>query len=96
MQASGTDEPGTQRGAALYFLPDTPMTAEELKRLLADGSRERRARAVSQMLRYADWDDIWSYVDRDEVRDLWPDLQLPERLRTAWGKMLRIESVPVR
>lgn len=96
MQANGTDQSDTQRGPALYFFPDTPMTAGELRRLLADGSRERRAWAVSQILRYADWDDIWSYVDREEVRTLWSDLDLPESLRAAWGRMLRIEPVTVR
>jgi hypothetical protein len=96
MQANGTDQPDTQRGPSLYFFPDTPMTAGELRRLLADGSRERRAWAVSQMLRYADWDDIWSYVDREEVRTLWSDLDLPESLRAAWGRMLRVEPVTVR
>jgi hypothetical protein len=96
MQASGTNSPEAERGTALYFFPDTPMTATELRRLLREGSRERRAWAVSQMLRYADWDDIWSYVDRDAVRELWSDLDLPESLRVAWGRMLRVEPVATR
>ena len=95
MQANGTNLPDTQRGQSLYFLPDSPMTAEQLKRLLRDGSRERRAWAVSHLLRYADWDDIWTYVDRDEVRELFTDLDLPEGLRVAWARMLRIETVSV-
>ena len=93
MQASGTNSPDTTRSADLYFFPDSPMTADQLRRLLREGSRERRAWAVSQMLRYADWEDLWSYVDRDEVRELWGDLDLPDSLRTAWGRMLRVEPV---
>ena len=95
MQANGTDQSDTQRGPALYFFPDTPMTAGELRRLLADGSRERRAWAVSQMLRYADWDDIWKFVDREQVRELFAHLDLPASLRAAWARMLRIEEVPL-
>lgn len=96
MQASGTNSPETQRGTSLYFFPDSPVTAEQLKRLLRDGSRERRAWAVSHLLRYADWEDIWTYVERDEVRELFADLDLPEGLRAAWGRMLRIETVSAR
>lgn len=96
MQASGTNPPEIEPGAALYFFPEQPMTGEQLRRLLSEGSRERRAWAVSQILRYADWDDIWSYVDRDEVRELWSDLDLPDSLRAAWGRMLRIEPVAAR
>ncbi|MEZ5313400.1 MAG: hypothetical protein R2862_06925 [Thermoanaerobaculia bacterium] len=94
MRASGTDSPETQRGSSLYFFPDAPVTAEQLTRLLREGSRERRAWAVSHLLRYADWEDIWTYVERDDVRELFPDLDLPEGLRAAWARMLRIETVP--
>ena len=63
---------------ALYFFPDE--------------DRARRAWAVSHLLRYAQWDDIWAYVSRDEVRDLFPDLDLPETLAHAWARMLKVEA----
>lgn len=72
------------------------MTAEQLRRLLAEEPAEQRAWAISQLLRYADWDDIWTFVSRDEVRELFPRLDLPDNLRAAWARMLKIEPEPVR
>jgi hypothetical protein len=82
-----------ERGEAssLYFFPDQHVTAQEARQLLARGSVEERAWVVSHLLRYAQWDDIWTYVTRDEVRELFPELDLPETLRQAWGRMLKIE-----
>lgn len=77
----------------LYFFPDRPVTEEGAKRMLADGSPAERAEVISQLLRYADWEDIWRFVSRDEVRDSFADLDLPESLRRAWGRMLKIEAV---
>jgi hypothetical protein len=76
----------------LYFFPDQEVTAEELREILAEGSSDRRAWAISHLLRYAQWDDIWTYISREEVRDIFPTLDLPENLRTAWGRMLKIET----
>ena len=28
----------------------------------------------------------------DEVREIFPDLDLPETLRAAWGRMLKVEA----
>ncbi len=95
MQASGTDLPDLERGESLYFFPDQPMTAAQLRRLLGEGPDERRAWAVSHLLRYAEWDDIWAYVDRDQVRDLFALLDLPASLRAAWARILKIETAPV-
>ncbi len=47
---------------------------------------------ISHLLRYAQWDDIWTYVSRDEVREIFPELDLPENLRNAWGRMLKVEA----
>jgi hypothetical protein len=77
--------------ASLYFFPDRHVTAHEVRDLLAHGSLKERAWVVSHLLRYAQWDDIWTYVSRDEVRELFPELDLPETLRTAWGRMLKVE-----
>lgn len=96
MQASGTNLPDLERGDSLYFFPEQAMTAAQLKHLLAEGSEERRAWAISHLLRYADWEDIWQFVTRDQVRDLFPRLDLPDSLRTAWARMLKVETEPVR
>ena len=77
----------------LYFFPERRVTTEELDVMLHGGSRGERCYAVSCMLRYAQWEDIWDYVSRDEVRDLFDDLDLPDGLRAAWARMLKIETV---
>ncbi len=56
------------------------------------GPETERAWAISHMLRYAQWDDIWLYVTRDQVRQIFPSLELPETLRQAWARMLKIEA----
>jgi hypothetical protein len=76
--------------APLYFFPDRPVTEEEARRMLA-GPADGRAIVVSHLLRYAEWDDIWRYVSRDEVREIFAALDLPDSLRAAWARMLKIE-----
>lgn len=93
MQASGTDRSDLERGEALYCFPDQPMSAAQLRHLLAHGTSERRAWAVSHLLRYADWDDIWTFVSRDQVRELFPLLDLTDRMRSAWARILKIDPV---
>ncbi|HEX2164042.1 MAG TPA: hypothetical protein VHM02_08845, partial [Thermoanaerobaculia bacterium] len=100
MNGSGTkDAPGggagkasSARGGPLYFFPDREVTAAELRRLLEEGTAADRAWAISHLLRYAQWDDIWTYVSRDEVREIFPELDLPDNLRQAWGRMLKVEA----
>jgi hypothetical protein len=84
--------PGAGRGGPLYFFPDREVTASELRRVLDEGTPAERCWAISHLLRYAQWDDIWTYVSRDEVRDVFPDLDLPDNLRQAWGRMLKVEA----
>ncbi len=76
----------------LYFFPDEQVTAARLRRVLDSGSPEERAWAISHLLRYAQWDDIWNHVSRDEVREIFPELDLPDNLRQAWARMLKIEA----
>ncbi len=82
-----------RRAQPLYFFPERDVTAEELERMLHGGDRQARCAAISCMLRYAQWEDIWDYVTRDDVRELFDDLDLPESLRAAWARMLKIEPV---
>lgn len=76
----------------LYFFPDRRVTDPELRAILRDGPAEARAEAVSYLLRYAVWDDIWEYVSRDEVREIFETLELEDSLRSAWARMLKLET----
>ena len=87
------DLPMTARHKSLYFFPERDVTAGDLEEMLHGGSRDRRCDAVSCMLRYAQWEDIWDYVSREEVREIFDELDLPDSLRAAWARMLKIETV---
>ena len=76
----------------LYFFPDQDLTEAELRSILVGKDPERRAWVVSHLLRYAQWDDIWAYISREEVREMFGELDLPENLRIAWGRMLKVEA----
>jgi hypothetical protein len=80
------------RGKALYFFPDAEITEAELRHLLEQGTRQERSWAISHLLRYAQWGDIWAYVSRDEVREIFPELDLPPNLKSAWARMLKVEA----
>ena len=82
----------TRQDETLYFFPDEEITRAELEEILSGDDRARKCWAVSHLLRYAQWDDIWDYISRDEVRQLFPDLDLPGTLAQAWARILKIEA----
>lgn len=82
---------GLESTEVLDFFPDREMTTSGLRRLLQDGALAERAWAVSHLLQFAAWDDIWTFVSRDEVRALFPMLELPPGLRRAWARLLQID-----
>ena len=81
-----------QSESTLYFFPDAEVTTSELEAALSGDDRARRAWVISHLLRFALWEDIWVHVTRDEVREIFPELDLPESLRAAWARMLKIEA----
>jgi hypothetical protein len=95
MNGSGKNREGSGRPEFLYFFPDQPdqkVTADEVRQMLRQGTAEQRAWVISHLLRYAQWDDIWAYVSREEVKEIFATLDLPDNLRQAWGRMLKVEA----
>lgn len=92
MQGPGRSRDSIERTDSLYFFPDQKVTAEEARHLLRQGTRDQRAWVISHLLRYAQWDDIWAFVSREDVKEIFPTLDLPENLRNAWARMLKIEA----
>lgn len=82
-----------ERSEFLYFFPEEQVTGDQLREILRAGSAERRAWAISHLLRYAEWEDIWAYVSRNEVRESFTHLELPDPLRLAWARLLKLESL---
>ncbi len=74
----------------LDFFPDQQVSVSRARSILANGSLEERAWVVSHLLCFAQWDEIWAYVTRDEAREIFPHLELPDGLRAAWGRILKI------
>lgn len=89
---SGATGASLTTGERLYFFPDQAVSEQRVRAILDRGSLDERAWVVSHLLRYAQWDDIWTYVDRDAVRAIFERLDLPESLRAAWARMLKIEA----
>ena len=77
---------------SLYFFPDEKVSESRVRSILQHGSLEERSWVISHLLRFAQWDDIWTYVTREEVREIFPQLELPENLQSAWARMLKIEA----
>ena len=92
MSAPSSGSGARDRDTPLYFFPDEEVTENKLREILESGDEDRRAWAISHMMRYAQWEDIWTYVTRDEVREIFPELDLPENLRAAWARMLKVET----
>ncbi|MCP3957726.1 MAG: hypothetical protein GY719_07710 [bacterium] len=77
---------------SLYFFPDEKVSESRVRSILERGTDDERAWVISHLLRFAQWDDIWTYVTREEVREVFPRLELPDNLQTAWARMLKIEA----
>ena len=92
MSGRDSETPAVQASQYLYFFPDQEITEERLRSTLKSGSHEERAWAVSHLLRYAQWEDIWEYISRQEVGDIFPSLDLPANLQHAWARMLKVEA----
>ena len=92
MASTSNKPPETGDAEHLYFFPDREVTRAELENLLREGSEADRVWAISHLLRFAQWDDIWLFVSREEVREVFPSLELPETLRQAWARMLKVEE----
>lgn len=75
----------------VYFFPDREITVDQVRQLLERGTESDRVWVISHLLRYAQWDDIWHYVTREQVKDVLPALDLSDSLRQKWAKMLKVE-----
>lgn len=76
----------------LYFFPDQEVTEEQVRAALKKGTEQEKLWAISHLLRYAQWDEIWTYVSREDVRDLFSQLELPTKLQEAWGRLLDVKA----
>ena len=72
-----------------YFLWDMDLTLEAFRGQLAMGSRTVRAWLVGKLLRQAKPDDVFQFVTREQIQDLWPDLvRYLGRSRAFWAWLM--------
>lgn len=75
-------------GAVPYFLWDEPMTVEELRDRLANGSRPERTRLLAKILREARDTEVWGFTTPDAVAREWKALSLHLGRRRAFWEFL--------
>lgn len=82
--SSNLDEPT----AVPYFLWDEPMTVEELKRRIREGSYPEQVRLVGKILREARDTDVWLFTTPDFVVEHWDAVSLHAGRRKAFWQFL--------
>lgn len=78
-----------------YFLWWTDVTVHELKQRLASSDVETRAYWMGALLREANTRDVWLFVTRGEIREIWSHL-IPYlgRARDMWSWLLELPASP--
>ena len=76
-----------------YFLWDYDITEEQIRDILRGNDKTAKAWAITRILEYARWEDIWRYLTVDDVREnfeqlrfRWPDV------RDLWAYALEVWS----
>jgi hypothetical protein len=65
----------TDQNGHPYFLWDSEMTLDEFRQALRDLDPEPRAYLIGKLMRQAKPDDVFTFVSRREIRELWPRLE---------------------
>src|SRR5262245_953916 len=74
MYEGGRGDGRAEGAGSLYFFPTEKVSEEQARRWLREGPPAKRLWVISCLLRYAQWNDIWSYVTREEVRECFAEL----------------------
>jgi hypothetical protein len=73
-----------------YFLWDTPMSAGELRRRLAEAPEEERLMWMGRILREARYQDVWAFISLGDLLPRWECLRTRLGRKTAfWEFLLR-------
>jgi|YNPNPStandDraft_1061719.scaffolds.fasta_scaffold93781_2 hypothetical protein len=83
-----------EASSPLYFFWDYAITEEHLRDILRGENADERAWAISRIIQYARWEDIWKYVTLHDIQTHWEQLQwrTPE-LRDLWAYALEVWGV---
>ena len=75
----------------LYFFWDYNITEDQLREILRGRNTTERVWAISRILQFARWEDIWKYLTLRDVQENFARLQwrAPE-LRALWTHALEV------
>lgn len=79
--APGAASQVAEAGVAKEVFWDYEIGAEELNRLLSGESPDQRLWAAGRILKYAKWEDIRRLLKTEEIEEVLPKVDLPERKR---------------
>ena len=73
-----------------YFLWDYDLTENQVKKILKSGDDFSRRWLVGRILESAKFEDVWKYLNVDEVRQIFPQLKLKKPIEKAWQRAFKI------
>ena len=86
-----------QADTSASLLPESvaggKISRRRARQILHGGRRAEKAKLLSLLLSYAEWDEIWALTDQAAVQKLFPHLDLPAGLRRAWARYLGMPPV---
>lgn len=72
----------------LPFLPSHTLSEAEARRALKNGEPELRLALIAELISFAPWEVIWTFISREELKETLPDLDLPAPLAESWRRYL--------
>ena len=72
------------------FLWDYDLSAEDVRRVLATGTAVEQRWLIERILMQARWDEIWSYLTPQRIREVLPELKLPLHVKGTWARALEL------
>lgn len=73
-----------------YFIWDYDLTEADVRRILRHGNEVEKIWITSRILESAKFDDVWSYLTFNWVKQIFPKLRLKKPIRNAWAHALDV------
>jgi len=72
-----------------YFLWDYDLSEKDVHRILCEGNETSRRWLITRILESANFEDVWQYLNLDEVRKIFPQLKLKKPIKKAWQRAFK-------
>lgn len=73
-----------------YFLWDYSLSEEDVRRILREGDETSRLWLIARILESAKYEDVWKYLDLEDVVSVFSKLRLKPAVRNAWQRALKV------